>query len=78
MADLDSERKQEEVAQFSPLVLKVQEGGDIAWKLRKMTKRENRAITGLILLGALGYFIYGVTGAVVAGIIGALIGYFWD
>ena len=60
------------------VVLKVQEEGDRIWKLRKMTSRENRAITGLILIGAIGYLVYGVSGAVIGGIIGAVIGYFWD
>jgi len=42
-------------------------------------KKEDRAITGLIILGFFGFILSGTTNGAVAGAIaGAAIGYLWD
>lgn len=43
-----------------------------------MGKKEDRAITGLIILGFFGFVFYGTNGAIIGAVLGAAIGYFWD
>jgi hypothetical protein len=56
MADIDSEREQEEITRFFPLVLKVQRGeSSHAWKL---SRRQKKSGTYLIVAIVLGFFAY--------------------
>jgi ABC-type microcin C transport system permease subunit YejE len=43
-----------------------------------MASKQDRMITGLVILGFAGFLLFGINGAIVGAIVGALIGYFWD
>jgi hypothetical protein len=42
-----------------------------------MASRDQRALTGLIVLGFIGYLFWGTNGAIGGAIVGGLLGYFW-
>jgi hypothetical protein len=58
-------------------VLKVQ-GGEIGNEGRGvMASKGERALTGLVILGFVGFLLYGLNGAIIGAIVGAAIGYLW-
>lgn len=57
------------------VVLKV-ERGDLNIE-RTMASRDQRVLTGLLMVGFIGYILYGQNGALVGAVVGALLGYFW-
>jgi hypothetical protein len=58
----------------------MQEGeGKVNRRQGFLARRQDRAITGLIILGFVGFLLFGTNGAVIGAILGAAIGYFlWD
>lgn len=42
-----------------------------------MASRGERALTGLLILGFLGFLASGQNGAIAGAVIGAILGYFW-
>jgi hypothetical protein len=58
-------------------VLKVQ-GGDVErGNVDRLNIREQRALTGMVILGFIGFLLYGQNGGIIGAVAGALIGYFW-
>ena len=42
-----------------------------------MASRGERALTGLVILGFIGFLVSGQNGAIGGALIGAILGYFW-
>ena len=42
-----------------------------------MASKGERALTALVILGFLGYLVFGQNGAIVGAVIGAIVGYLW-
>ena len=61
------------------VVLKVQ-GGETqeTGESVSLNPREERALTGLVILGFLGFLFYRQTGTIIGAVAGAAIGYYWD
>jgi hypothetical protein len=58
-------------------VLKVQGGEHLEERNGIMASRGERALTGLVIFGFVGFLLYHQNGAVIGAILGAAIGYFW-
>jgi len=59
-------------------VLKVQGGEDETIGIGSLNRKEERALTGLLILGFLGFLFFRQTGTVIGAVAGAGIGYYWD
>jgi len=56
----------------------VQGGEERGRRTEFLGRKEDRAITGLIILGFFGFVLSGTNGAIAGAIAGAAIGYLWD
>ena len=59
-------------------MLKVQGGENESRVFRPLKRREEQALTGLFILGFLGFVFYQQTGTIIGAILGAALGYYWD
>jgi hypothetical protein len=58
-------------------VLKVQRGEGENERKGIMASKGEKALTGLVIFGVIGFLFYGQNGAVIGAILGAALGYFW-
>ena len=77
MAHPNPECEQEKVRLIFPTVLNV-EGGETPSEVKPLlASRDQRLLTGVLVLGFLGYIFWGLQGAVIGAIVGGFLGYFW-
>lgn len=63
--------------QIFALVLKVQRGEGENERIDIMASKGEKALTGLVIFGFIGFVFYGQNGAVIGAILGGALGYFW-